>query len=255
MEGLHHRDEGSGAPVVLLHGLASTVRIFDDVIEQGASKHRFVAVDLPRSGRSKSWAASTPAAIADRLMPWLQKKGLKRFAVVGHSFGGLVALELAARWPGAVSHAVIASAPALGLPGQMRHFLENPMADAAIGWISRMPMYRRAIRQYFEWLWVEQGTLTDRHLDMYEEALRADGVWPSMLEAGRAVASWRLPLEQLRQAKIPTRVIWGEKDPLVPLLQGEHLATSLEAPFTVLPRIGHCVPEQRPKAILDALTP
>ena len=253
MDGLHHRDEGSGPPVVLLHGLASTVRVFDDVIAEGGSKNRFVAVDLPRSGRSRTWAASTPAAIADRLMPWLEQRGLKKFAVVGHSFGGLVALELAARWPQAVSQLVVAAAPALGLPAQMRQFLENPAADAAIGWVSKMPMFRRAVRQYFEWLWVERGTLTDRHLEIYEEALRADGVWQGMLEAGRAVASWRLPLEALRAAQVPTKVLWGEKDPLVPLLQGEHLAMSLNAPFTVVPYIGHCIPEQRPKAILEAL--
>jgi pimeloyl-ACP methyl ester carboxylesterase len=253
VDGLHHRDEGSGPPVVLLHGLASTVRVFDDLIRDGGNRYRFVAVDLPRSGRSKSWAAMAPTAIAERLMPWLEKRGLKRFAVVGHSFGGLVALELAARWPSSISQLVIASAPALGLPPQLRQFLENPAADWAIGWVSRLPAYRRAIRAYFEWLWVETGTLTDRHLDIYEEALRADGVWQGMLEAGRAVASWRLPLAKLRSAKVPARVIWGEKDPLVPLLHGEHLATSLRAQFTVLPKIGHCVPEQRPGAILKAL--
>lgn len=239
--------------MVLLHGLASTVRIFDDVISKGSARHRFVAVDLPRSGRSKTWAANTPGAIADRLMPWLSQRGLKRFAVVGHSFGGLVALELAARFPQAVSKAVVASAPALGLPAQMRLFLQNPLADMAVGWVAQLPMYRRAVRQYFEWLWVERGTLSDRHVDIYEDALRAEGVWDGMLEAGRAVASWRLPVEQLRAANVPLQILWGEKDPLVPLLQGEHLATALRAPFTVLPHIGHCVPEQRPQAILEAL--
>src|SRR6185295_9181778 len=174
MEGMHHRDEGSGPPVVLLHGLASTVRVFDDLIAQGGNRYRFVAVDLPRSGRSKQWAASNPAAIADRLMPWLEKRGLKRFALVGHSFGGLVALELAARWPQSVSQLVVASAPALGLPQQMRQFLDNPAADMAMGWISKLPMYRRAVRAYFEWLWVEPGSLSERHVDIYEEALRAD---------------------------------------------------------------------------------
>ncbi|MBL8953671.1 MAG: alpha/beta hydrolase [Myxococcaceae bacterium] len=253
MDGLHHRDEGSGPPVVLLHGLASTVRIFDDVVRAGASRYRFVAPDLPRSGRSKHWAPSVPATIAERLMPWLEKKGLKKFALVGHSFGGLVAMEIAARWPHAVSRLVVASAPALGLPSQMKQLLENPAADLAVGWLSRLPMYRRAVRTYFEWLWVERGTLGDRHLDIYEEALRADGVWPSMLEAGRAVAAWRLPLEQLRAGGVPATVIWGEKDPLVPLIHGEHLATALKAPFEVLPGVGHCVPEQRPAELLKAL--
>ena len=95
--------------------------------------------------------------------------------------------------------------------------------------------------------------LTDRHLDMYTEALSAHEVWHGMLEAGRAIADWRLPVEALRSAGIPAQVLWGEKDPLVPLLQGEHLATSLKAQFTVLAKTGHCVPEERPEAILKAL--
>lgn len=253
MNGLHHRDEGSGPPVVLLHGLASTVRIYDDVVRAGSSRYRFVAPDLPRSGRSRDWAPSIPSAIAEKLMPWLETKGLRRFALVGHSFGGLVAMEIAARWPKAVSQVVIASAPALGLPQQMKQLLQNPAADMAIGWVSRLPMYRRAVRAYFEWLWVEQGTLTDRHVEMYEEALRADGVWQGMLEAFRAVGAWRLPLEQLKAGGVPAKVLWGEKDPLVPLIHGEHLATALQAPFKVLPHVGHCIPEQRPDEILKAL--
>ncbi|MBK7858883.1 MAG: alpha/beta fold hydrolase [Archangiaceae bacterium] len=253
MEGLHHRDEGSGAPVLLLHGLASTQRVFDEVISGGASRHRFVAVDLPRSGSSKAWAASRPDQIAERLMPWLVAKGLSRFSVVGHSFGGLVAMELAARWPERVSRLVIASSPGLGLTPQIRKLVHNPLAESAVGWLSRLPMHRRAVRAYFEWLWAERGTLSDRHLEIYLEALRAEGVWESMLEAGRAISAWRLPVEALRASQVPVRVLWGEKDPLVPLLQGEQLATALGAPFRVLPGVGHCVPEQRPAELLAAL--
>jgi pimeloyl-ACP methyl ester carboxylesterase len=250
---LFHRDEGSGPPVLLVHGLASHTRVFDDVMAQGAKDYRFVAVDLPRSGRSKSWAACTPAAIADGLLPWLEQRGLRQFAVVGHSFGGLVALELAVRRPKAVTKLVVASAPALGLPAQAKQLLENPVSDWALQFLARMPAYRPAIRRYFEWLWGEPKRLSERHLDIYAQALEADGVWQGMLEAARAIASWRLPVEPLQAAGIPTRVLWGEKDPLVPLVHGEHLATSLKAPFTVLEKTGHCVPEERPEAILKAL--
>src|SRR4051812_22111103 len=135
---MFHRDEGSGPPVVLVHGLASHTRVFDDVIAQGSKGHRFVAVDLPRSGRSKDWAACAPGAIAEALLPWLEQRGIKQFAVVGHSFGGLVALELAARRPKAVTKLVVASAPALGLPAQAKQLLANPASDWALQLLSRM---------------------------------------------------------------------------------------------------------------------
>jgi pimeloyl-ACP methyl ester carboxylesterase len=251
---MFHRDEGSGPPVVLIHGLASHTRVFDDVMAQGGKDHRFVAVDLPKSGRSKDWAACAPGAIAEGLFPWLEQKGLKQFAVVGHSFGGLVALELAARRPKAVTKLVIASAPALGLPPQTRQLIENPLSEWAMSFMSRLPAYRPAIRRYFEWLWGDPKRLTDRHVEIYAQALEAYRVWDGMLEAGRAIASWRLPLEALRAGTFPAHVLWGEKDPLVPLVHGEHLATSLKAPFTVLEKTGHCVPEERPEAILKALS-
>ncbi len=119
--------------------------------------------------------------------------------------------------------------------------------------MSRLPAYRPAIRRYFEWLWGEPKRLTDRHIDIYAQALAARGVWKGMLEAGRAIAAWRLPLEALQRAAIPTQILWGVKDPLVPLVHGEHLASALKAPFTVLEKTGHCVPEERPEAIVRAL--
>ena len=250
---LFHRDEGRGPPVVLVHGLASHTRVFDDVIAQGSKQHRFIAVDLPKSGRSRDWAACAPGAIAEALLPWLEGRGVRQFAVVGHSFGGLVALELAARRPKAVTKLVVASAPALGLPPQAKQLLDNPVSDWALQFLARMPAYRPAIRRYFEWLWGEPKRLSERHLDIYAQALEADGVWQGMLEAARAIAQWRLPLEALQTARLDTRIVWGEKDPLVPLVHGEHLARALKAPFTVLEKTGHCVPEERPEAILKAL--
>jgi len=217
---LFHRDEGSGPPVVLIHGLASHTRVFDDVIAQGSKSYRFIAVDLPKSGRSRDWAACAPGAIADALLPFLEKQGLKQFAVVGHSFGGLVAMELAARRPKAVTKLVVASAPALGLPPQAKQLLENPVSDWALQFLARMPAYRPAIRRYFEWLWGEPKRLTERHLDIYAQALEAHRVWEGMLEAARAIAQWRLPLEALRAGTFSTHIVWGEKDPLVPLFMG-----------------------------------
>jgi pimeloyl-ACP methyl ester carboxylesterase len=164
-----------------------------------------------------------------------------------------VALELAARRPTSVTKLVVASAPALGLPPQAKQLLENPVSDWALQFLSRLPAYRPAIRRYFEWLWGEPKRLSERHVDIYAQALEADGVWEGMLEAARAIGQWRLPLEALRTSGLSTHVVWGEKDPLVPLIHGEHLASSLNAPFTVLPVTGHCVPEERPEAILKAL--
>jgi pimeloyl-ACP methyl ester carboxylesterase len=48
-------------------------------------------------------------------------------------------------------------------------------------------------------------------------------------------------------------VLWGDKDPLVPVIHGERLATALQADFRVLADVGHCVPEEHPQAVLEAI--
>jgi pimeloyl-ACP methyl ester carboxylesterase len=250
---LHFLDQGEGAPVVLLHGLMASNRVFDEVIEQLQPTHRLLSVDLPHSGQSRGWAAMKPAAIAAKLQPWLEQRGVNRAVVVGHSFGGLVALELAAQFPGLAERLVIASAPALGLPQETKRFLQLPGAEGGAAMIGRLPLWRPLVRSYLQWLFGDPAKLTDRHVEGYFQSLQNPGCWPGMLEAARAVADYRLPNEALLGLKIPIEVLWGEKDRLVPLIEGERLAMALEAGFTVLPGVGHCVPEEHPESMLRAI--
>lgn len=247
------RDEGQGEPVVLVHGLGASGRVFDPVFASRREHRRLIAIDLPRSGRSKRWSASEPKAVAEELARWLTERGLDRFHLFGHSFGGLVALTLATRWPQRVASLTVASAPALGLPAEFRLMLDNPLADLSMNFFGRLPAFRPMLRTYLQFIWGEPRTIATHHLEIYEEALRAEGFAEGMLEALRSVGRFRLDAPALLAATFPKHVLWGERDPLVPVMQGERLAHAIGADFTVLPDVGHCVPEERPNAVHDAL--
>lgn len=249
----HGYDTGRGPPVVLLHGLMASGRVFDAVIERAGADHRFLVVDLPHSGQSRGWAQMRPADIASKLKPWLEAKGVRRATIVGHSFGGLVGLELAHQFPGLVERLVIASTPALGLDAQARKLLANPAAEQGAALIGRLPLMRPLVKGYVQWLFGDPKTLTDRHVEGYYQSLQNPGAWPGMLEATRAVAEYRLQSRALIDAKIPVEVLWGERDRLVSLVDGERLAIAIDAGFTVLPGVGHCVPEEHPEAVVEAL--
>ncbi|MCU0698402.1 MAG: alpha/beta fold hydrolase [Myxococcaceae bacterium] len=250
---IHFRDSGAGEPVVLIHGLGASHRVFDGVITEGGERHRFLAIDLPRSGRSKTWAENTPEAIADALEPFVVARGLSRFRLFGHSFGGLVALAYAAKYPQRVTSLTVASAPALGLPPEARLFLESPMAPLSTMWMTATPLWRPMVRNYLKWLWGQPEQFKDETVAHYLESLGADGFLSGMIDSLRAVGRFRLPIEPLEAAPFPRRVLWGDKDPLVPVIHGERLATALKADFRVLPDVGHCVPEEHPQAVLEAI--
>lgn len=250
---LHFRDEGDGKPIVLLHGLGASARVFDPLFEK-RGKRRLISVDLPRTARSGHWAASTPEHISRALLEFLDKQKVSGFEIFGHSFGGLVALQLAATNPGRVLRLTVASTPALGVPPELKLLLANPLADMTMGWFGRMPIWRPALKSYLQMIWGRSAKLSDAHLSLYEEALGATGFSEGMLEALRAVTNFRVPVAALLAAKFEKRVLWGEKDRLVSVVQGEQLARSIGGTLTVLPDVGHCVPEEAPDRLHEFLT-
>lgn len=248
----HFRDEGEGTPILLLHGLGASARVFDPLFAKRTTR-RLISVDLPRTARSGHWASSTPEHIATALLTFLDQRKVKTFEIFGHSFGGLVALQLTVTAPTRIKKLTVASTPAHGLPPELKLLLANPLADMTMGWFGRMPVWKPALKAYLQMIWGPSARLSDEHLNLYEEALGAPGFSEGMLEALRAVAGYRMPLAQLLAAKIEKRVLWGEKDRLVSVVQGEQLALAIGAKLTVLRDIGHCLPEEAPESLHEFL--
>ncbi|WP_207456371.1 alpha/beta hydrolase [Azospirillum sp. SYSU D00513] len=110
---LHYLEEGDGLPVVLLHGNVVTAEDFvlSGVFERLARGHRVISIDRPGYGYSDRPQGSvwTAAAQAGLLRKALDRLAVERPVVVGHSWGTLVALELALAQPDAVRGLVLLS--------------------------------------------------------------------------------------------------------------------------------------------------
>ena len=113
-------------PLVLLHGNGSMIEDFQSsgLIDLAAKKYRVIAVDRPGFGhsdrpRSTIW---TPEAQADLIAAALKKISVQRAIVLGHSWGTLVALALAVKYPQEVEALVLASG----------YYYPNARADVVI---------------------------------------------------------------------------------------------------------------------------
>jgi pimeloyl-ACP methyl ester carboxylesterase len=98
MISLHHRREGSGEPLVLIHPLGADIVVWEPVFERLAAERDVIAVDLPGFGASPALSDGdepTPPALAAAVGRFLDTLGLDRVHVAGNSLGGWVALELA----------------------------------------------------------------------------------------------------------------------------------------------------------------
>jgi pimeloyl-ACP methyl ester carboxylesterase len=130
---LHFIEEGSGPPIVLLHGNASLLQDMQlSLVPLLARKHRVIVFDRPGFGyserpKSRVWG---PEAQADLIAAALTALGVERAVFYGHSWGTVVAVSLALLHPQLVAGALIASG----------YYFPQRRLDSALASINAMPV-------------------------------------------------------------------------------------------------------------------
>src|SRR3954466_1548612 len=98
--------QGSGAPVVLLHGLGSTANVWEPQVRALADRFTLVRFDLEGAGRSPATGALSIAGWVEDLKALLDAGGIPRPRLVGHSLGTLILQHFAAAHPAMVEKLV-----------------------------------------------------------------------------------------------------------------------------------------------------
>lgn len=260
---VHYLDEGQGSPVVLLHGnvLRAEDFVASGVFGRLAADHRVIAIDRPGYGYSerpsdRTWNAGAQAAHLQRV---LERLGVRRPVVVGHSWGTLVALELALLPQAMVERLVLVSGyyfPTLRLDVM----LAAPAATPILGSILRHTltaltarlMLKRMVKAMFSPRPVPSDFLptVDRELLLRPGQLRAGSEDGLFMVAGAA----RLR-DRYRSITAPVVIFAGEEDRIVDVdRQARRLHDALPgSELHALPGIGHMAHHAVPNDIVAAV--
>ncbi|HMS27075.1 MAG TPA: alpha/beta hydrolase [Burkholderiaceae bacterium] len=120
--------------VVFIHGVLNDHSVWDAILtpltEAFSSGMNAMAIDLPGHGRSTGHAPASVEQAADTLLALLDSAGIESAALVGHSFGSLIALEAAARAPSRVTHLALlgTASPMRVSPVLLEASVNDPMA-------------------------------------------------------------------------------------------------------------------------------
>lgn len=236
IEGLRTRYEavGSGSPVVLLHGWGATLDAMRPIVHCLARDHQVLALDLPGFGES---ARPTDAWGCHEYARWLAgfmaAAGCARAAVLGHSFGGRVAICLAAERPERVDRLVLVDSAGVPPTRNRRHHLR----------VSVFRTLRRMV-QAAPLPWRER--LQERLLGRFGSSdYRSAGPMRAIMV--RVVNEDLRPL--LASIQAPALLVWGENDRDVPVSDGRVMAAGIrDSRLEVLSGAGHfaymdCLPQ------------
>jgi epoxide hydrolase 4 len=260
--------------IVLLHGWpedgSAWRRVAPLLVDAG---YRVVCPDLKGFGRSDAPRRGyDPQTLADEISQLIRNLHARKAVLVGHDWGGAVALATAFRHPGRVRALVVASAPfrQLDLTRSWHIPLMNlPVVPELAFRYAARPLVRAGIRHTS----VVREPFTDEVLEAYAEQV-ADHPrsWLAYYRtlSRRAVRDWtvrrlRARSGRLRDAdephrlRVPAAVVWGERDPVTPHHLAPRVAHDLDAELVTLPGVGHFVHEEDPlgfaRAVIDLAGP
>jgi len=254
---LAFRLAGQGPALVLIHGIAGTNAVWEEVFPEFAIDHTVIAPDLPGHGQSGASAGDySLGAMSATVRDLLIALGHERATVIGHSLGGGVAMQFSYLFPDYTERLVLISSGGLGrsvnpalrlaaLPGA-------ELVTAQLGRAARLagrllPSAAAPGGRVAAEIGRSVSALADSQTrNAFHATLRAV-VGP---DGQRVFAGDRLYLAEA----MPTLIIWGERDPIIPVGHGRRAHAAMPGSrFVVLEEARHFPPLEDPRGVTDAV--
>lgn len=253
-------DKGRGEPILLLHGLGTSAYTWRHITPALAKTHRVITLDLKGFGASEKpddgkYSVFDQAAL---IKTFIEQQNLRNLTVVGHSFGGGVALALA-----------------LDMAGEKNTRLKSLVLMDTIAYKQPLPIFFKilitpGIGELGMTLVPPEVQITEALNIAYHDDKKIPpesiSAYAQPLYSLEAKMALRKTVEQLippdvesftvryKSLNIPTLVVWCEHDEIIPLSDGRRLARDIKtARLQIIKDCGHLPQEERPDDTLAAL--
>lgn len=254
-------DRGEGPVALLVHGQPGVGSNWEGVAAGLASSNRVLVPDRPGYGLTGGEALGM-AGNADCLAQLLDDREIEQATVVGHSFGGGVALAMAMRHGHRVRALVlVGSVGTRRSLGSYDRLLGLPVVGeglALAGWeLSRrmLPALRRRSTQLPPALGSWVRAIPQPSVASEEGQRRSGATWRSFVTEQRALLAETPSLEAgLSSVRVPTAVVAGRRDRVVPIQASAELAEAIPgAELVWVAGVGHLVPQEAPDVLVDVV--
>ncbi len=247
-----------GAPaLVLIHGFIVSHLEWDDVLDRLATRFRVIAPDLPGFGESEKPSPSRYPygvdAFAEAIADVMAAFDVGRAHVMGHSMGGAVAITLAANHPEIVQRLVLVDP--LVYPSRMATKAKLVLYPVVGPLIFKQLYGRGMFRAYFrDDVFGGSPAMNLARVDEHYERFNSPAARESAYATLLTLEDRRSIVARLGRVRVPSLVIWGRDDRVLPVSHAARLAKDLgDARLEILPT-GHSPAEESPDAFLGIVT-
>jgi pimeloyl-ACP methyl ester carboxylesterase len=254
---VHLRDEGSRddpAPIVLLHGTGSSLHAWEGWAQALKAERRVLRLDLPGFGLT----GPSPDGIysIDRdislVIAVLDKLGIERCVLGGNSLGGRIAWRAALLHPSRVEKLILVDAA-----GYATNAISQPvgfrlMKAPGVGWLLQNTLPRFLVVQGFRDIFGDPGKVTAAMVDRSVELTQREGNRRALVERFRQRQQGTFS-NRISELTLPTLIIWGGKDRLIPLENAHRFHQDIAgSKLVIFEGLGHAPEEEDPEATVHA---
>lgn len=256
---LYATERGHGRPILLLHGLGAHSYTWRRLIPVLARTNRVIALDLKGFGRSQKPfdRAYTPGDHARLVEAFIRKRGLRNLTIIGHSYGGAIALITTLRFnkrdPRRIRNLVLIAAPAYRQPNT--HFVD--FLRAPIAPYLAFTLVPPEVATWLSLNEAEARVTTQADIEAYARPYYEPGARHALITTSRQIvpSDIRYITSLYPTIRQQAMIVWCDGDPTVPISKGRRLAKTMpHAKMRIFKGCGHAIPDERPRQLARAVT-
>jgi len=249
---VHFRDEGpknDPLPLVLIHGTASSLHTWQGWAGDLRARKRVITFDLPGFGLTGPFTGQYPADdyhadnLASFTLDFLDALHVQRVAIGGNSLGGEVAWRVAAMAPARVDRLILVDATGYAF---VPEHIPVGFQLARVKGLNRLGEFltpRSVVEDSVRDVYGDPSRVTGALVDRYFEMMMREGNRHALNLRMEVIASDLAP-ERIKTLKLPTLILWGGKDRLVPPVNAQRFQGDIAGSrLVVFPALGH-VPQE-----------
>jgi pimeloyl-ACP methyl ester carboxylesterase len=254
---LFYYEEGKGPPLLLIHGFGASTYTWRHVAPELAKNYRVIAVDLKGFGQSDKPFDGRYSVYdqAELLAQLIEDKDLRDLTLVGHSFGGgvalLLALEANRRLDGRITRLVLLDSIAYpqNIPVFFR-LLDVPLvSQLGVRMVPPSVQTRVALQiAYFD-----DSKIDPQEIELYAAPLKTAAGKHAIIHSARQIVPEDIAelSERYKTIELPTLILWCDHDRIVPLEVGIKLRRTLpNSTLRLIEDCGHMPQEEQPASTL-----
>lgn len=243
---MHYRVEGTGEPIVLIHGAFSSLHTFDGWVDELKGDFQLIRYTMHGLGLTSSKPDNDYSMDShiNALRIFLDKLGVRKVHLAGSSLGGWLAWEFTLRYPERVSKLVLLDSAgfldvdSIPLPFKMAR---TPFVGKAFKYVVRYNILADYIKQVYH----KKDRVTDTLIDRYYELF----TYKQNPDAFVKMVNSKLKdnTQYLKEIKAPTLIVWGEEDNWLPLRNAYRFQSQIpHSRLVIYKEMGHIPMEEAP---------